>query len=407
VSGGSYGGGESWLQASRPRWTFPSKATGGRLPALELQVAVPKYGWTDLAYSLAPNGRPVPEGPIGTVKLSYTNVFYAFGNQDGLFDPIVHAWKFRLADLGDPYPEADPVVAQARHGLTELRSSYHQEDGWAAQAPGRKTAIYAIQGWTDDLFPADEAFRQFSYLKELDPGWPVAIALADVGHPRARSKPGTWQWLNRRAFRFLRAHIRGSHEQKTGIASEQTVCGSGPGPRLAGPSPEGLASGALTIPFGSGGTLTYLGGTLDPDGFETDPVVGFVRAPDRCRMSAAREWLGRYTARSAPLVSGATYVGIGTVGVPYTLLGGSTATLHARIWDEAPSGEAVFVDRGTYRVDVAAGTLEVPLFGNHWLFRAGHRIRLDLTQVDEPFLRRSNVPSAINFAPPTLTLPVR
>jgi hypothetical protein len=107
------------------------------------------------------------------------------------------------------------------------------------------------------------------------------------------------------------------------------------------------------------------------------------------------------------LASGATYVGVGKLRVPYTLLGGSTATLHARLWDVAPAGKAVFVDRGTYRLDLPAGTLELPLFGNHWRFAAGHRIRLDLVQVDEPFLRRSNVPSAIQFEPPTLELPIR
>jgi hypothetical protein len=401
VTGGSYGGGESWLQASRPRWTFPNRASGGALPVLALQVAVPKYGWTDLAYSLAPNGRRVFTGPFGTVKLSYTNVFYAFGNQDGLFDPIIHAWKVRLADVGDPYPPADPVVAQARHGLTELRSSYYQEDGWAAQATARKAAIFGIQGWTDDLFTADEALRQFRYLKRLDPRWPIAIALADVGHPRARSKPATWQWLNTLAFRFLGEHIRGSHEQDTGIVTEETICEPTAGPRLSG-----LARSVVTIPFATGGALTWLGGTGDPDGFETDPVVGFVRDPDRCRESQAPQWPGRYTALSAPLTTDATYVGVGIVRIPYTLLG-STATLHARIWDVSPSGKAIFVDRGTYRLNLPSGTLELPLFGNHWRFPAGHRIRLDLAQVDEPFLRRSNVPSAINFAPPTLTLPVR
>ena len=401
VTGNSYGGGESWLQASRPHWTFPHEASGGVLPRLELQVAVPKYGWTDLAYSLAPNGRGSFEGPVGTVKLSYVNLFYAFGNGDGVFDPLVHAWKARLADAGDPYEPEDPVVAQARHGLTEERSSYYQEDAWAAQRHGRKTAIFAVQGWTDDLFPADEALRQYRYLKALDPRWPVEVALADVGHPRAWNKAGTWRWLNTRANRFLRKHIRRSHEQHTGISTEQTTCASAPGPRL-----RGLATSTLDVPFSSGGTLTWLSGSGDPDGLETDPIAGYIRGPERCRVSVAPQWPGRYTALSAPLAGAATYLGVGKVRLPYTLAG-QTATLHARIWDVAPSGEATFVDRGTYRLFLPAGTLELPLFGNHWRFDAGHRIRLDLVQVDEPFLRRSNVPSTIQFAAPALTLPIR
>jgi len=49
----------------------------------------------------------------------------------------------------------------------------------------------------------------------------------------------------------------------------------------------------------------------------------------------------------------------------------------------------------------------VPLFGDNWRFPAGHRLRLDLSQVDEPFLRHSNVASSIAFGAPTLTLPIR
>jgi len=109
VTGGSYGGGESWLQASQAEWTFPHRWSWGELPVLQLQVAVPKYGWTDLGYSLAPDGHPGPGGgvydsalgrpdlpdcvpctaalcnPIGTVKLSYVKGFYTLGLRDGYF----------------------------------------------------------------------------------------------------------------------------------------------------------------------------------------------------------------------------------------------------------------------------------------------------------------------------------
>src|SRR5438309_1154484 len=54
VTGGSYGGGESWMQASQGTWDFPNSQDSS-LPILRLQVAIPKYPWTDLAYSLAPN----------------------------------------------------------------------------------------------------------------------------------------------------------------------------------------------------------------------------------------------------------------------------------------------------------------------------------------------------------------
>src|SRR3954447_22528869 len=103
VTGGSYGGGESWLQASRPDWTFPHEQTANDpdpLPVLRLQVAVPKYPWTDLAYSLAPNGHPglsqcAPDddtcaigsgNPTGVVKYSYVNGFFVLGGTSGVFE---------------------------------------------------------------------------------------------------------------------------------------------------------------------------------------------------------------------------------------------------------------------------------------------------------------------------------
>ncbi len=72
---------------------------------LHLQVAVPKYGWTDLAYSLVPNGHPgfLPGDPIysssqgaanaqgvgnpfGVGKLSFVAGLYALGQTTGTFE---------------------------------------------------------------------------------------------------------------------------------------------------------------------------------------------------------------------------------------------------------------------------------------------------------------------------------
>ena len=66
--------------------------------------------------------------------------------------------------------------------------------------------------------------------------------------------------------------------------------------------------------------------------------------------------------------------------------------------------------RGAYRLenDPPMGVITLPLYGNHWRLRPGHRIRLDLTQVDNPTYRASNIPSSISFGQGvTLTLPTR
>jgi hypothetical protein len=460
VSGGSYGGGESWLQASRPDWTFPHEQTANDpnpLPVLRLQVAVPKYPWTDLAYSLAPNGHPgfgpndppaqdplyessqckpdddtcaVDSGnPTGVVKNSYVNGFFAIGNAGGVFEEgtapgseegpySTTEWYGRLVPPapGEPYDvPGDPIIAQIRRGLTEFRSSYYQDEGWKAQAAsGREVAVFSIQGWTDDLFEAVESFRQFKYLKRLDPGWPVALGLGDVGHSRAQNPPAAWHSLNNQAWQFLQANIGGaSHPQQTTVTSLQTVCdGSSAAPQqVTATTPEGLSAGTLTVAYDHGGGLTSVSGLTDPNGPATDPVVGSAAEPaPGCRTDQGPA-LGGYTAYSQPLDSTRTYVGLGWVTVPYEFTG-QTGQLDARVWDVPPQGKSLLMTRGTYRFSVPqydqpAGTIRLPLFGNHWMLAPGHRIRLDLTQVDQPYLRPSNAPSAITFGPPKLVLPTR
>lgn len=408
------------MQASQPRWTFPHSLVPA-LPVLTLQVAVAKYPWTDLAYSLAPNGHgggpsrtdlyesAQAGNPLGVPKASYISALSALGTARGVFDPQIDSWNTRILGVGDPYPDADPVLLQARSGLTVERSAYYQ--GWAALVGRQETAVFSVSGWTDDLFEPIESFRQFKLLKRLDPRWPVAVEVADIGHSRAQNKPATWARINAAAFRFLQDNIRGTHPQPTTVSSEATVCGPGTGPVVTATTPEGLGTGTLTIAYG-GGTHT-LGnplGAADPNGPAIDPIA---TTGDGCRTSPGPV-AGGYTGVSDALSAPRTYVGLGQVTVSYTLTPAvGQAQLDARVWDVDPSGTATLVSRGTYRLDalngydVATGTVRLPLYGNHWSLAAGHRVRLDLTQVDSPTLRPNNQPSTITYGQPQLILPTR
>ncbi len=469
VTGGSYGGGESWFQASQATWTFPQHVDP-TLPILQLQVAVPKYPWTDLAYSLAPNGHgggpsrqdtyessqaqptsdpaiapytPANSNPLGVPKASWIAGLSASGTANGAFEagtdspppsnqdcfPVptincqenINAWNTRITVAGDPYPNLDPTLVQIARGLTVLRSAYYQTQGWAAEAANREVAVFSIQGWTDDLFEPIESFRMFKYLKRLDPMWPVEVAVADVGHSRAQNPPDQWQRLNHRAFGFLQSQINGSHRRQTTVSSMLTVCTADPGQPTAtaaddvtATTPEGLSNGALSITYG-GGQLANPLGVVDPNGPATDPVLGgpFVEPGQPCRTDKGPA-VGGYTGVSDPLASNVTYVGLGEVDVHYELTPGiSQAQLDARVWDVPPSGPAFLMTRGTYRIDTLNGydlpdaNIRLPLFGNEWRLAPGHRVRLDLTQVDTPFLRLNNLASSINVTKPVLVLPTR
>ena len=433
VSGNSYGGGESWLQSTQPDWTFP-RSVDKSLPVLKLKVAVPKYGWTDLSYSLAPHGRGDPytaateqagEQPIGVVKLSYVNGFYALGTTDGIFEAgtrtaptaagegtiSVPAWRARLADSGDPYDAAgteDPIVAQARRGLTEFRSSHYQK-----RPAGRRVAVFSIQGWTDDLFPAVESTREFLALKALDPRWPVSLAFADVGHPRAQNKGATWEWLNTKANAFVNANLDVARAGGSTVSSEQTTCDGSTGARVSASGPRALATRAARFAL-PGGSLAPASGSGDPDGVATDPVAGSLGGtqPESCRKSDTPSWPGRYTALTAPLAAPLQTVGLGEVRIPYTLAPAVSAAVVARVWDVAPDGTTLLLTRGAARLDPPAydaptGELRLGLFGNHWRVPAGHRLRVDLAQADEPMWRRANLPATLSFSGAELVLPAR
>jgi predicted acyl esterase len=321
----------------------------------------------------------------------------------------------------------DPAVAQIRRGLTEFRGSFYQDDAWAAEARRREVAIFSVSGWTDDLFPPVESFRQFEYLKSLDRLWPVEVGVADVGHPRAQNPNDQWQYLNDRAWGFLTEQIPGSHRQQTNVFSLPTVCpaGSGDGElqTVTGRTPEDLSRGRLTVDYETPGHLlnrtpekTLLVDPVDLDNFQTDPAFGSVigQLPG-CRQSVMPVTVSsaRYTGMSAPLDRAQTYVGLGHVDLTYTLAGATTATLNARVWDVAPGGKAFLVTRGTYRIDAPRynsliQSIQLPLFGNHWRVPAGHRIRLDLTQVDYPTFYPSNsLAAVITFPEADLVLPTR
>ncbi|GII25237.1 hypothetical protein [Planosporangium mesophilum] len=457
VSGGSYGGGESWLQAAeqagRPYWVdFPG------LPKLRLQVAVPKYPWTDLAYSLAPNGhgadlysssQGAPDtlgvgNPFGVSKLSYINGLYALGTTNGLFDegspgpqsngpePFT-VWLNRVS-AGEPYDAAgrvdDPVGAQIRTSFSGWHSAYYQPGWRIGRAAGREPAVFSISGWTDDLFPAVESFRMFNYLTSLDPQWPVAVAVGDLGHARAQNPPAVWQAVNAQAWAFLQANIGGSRPQRGFVSSFPTVCSGSASAvgQVVAPTPAGLAGGQLTVDYNGSAVLAPTAGLTDPDGPATDAVLGgnLSGSGPNCRTSVGPATVGPatvapatvgggYTDVSEPLPSQQTFVGIGYAQVDYAaLLPLPTAVLAARVWDVKPDGTAVLVSRGVYRLDFNGydanrGTVRVPLYGNHWAFPQGDRIRLDLVQVDQPTFRPPNaaVTSPLRLSSTRLVLPVR
>jgi predicted acyl esterase len=197
------------------------------------------------------------------------------------------------------------------------------------------------------------------------------------------------------------------------VSSEQTTCDGSTGRRITAADPRALATGTARFSL-PGGSLAPGSGSGDPDGVATDPVAGSLGGtqPEACRTSQADTWPGRYSALTEPLAAPLETVGLGEVRIPYTLAPAVPAAVTARVWDVAADGTAQLLTRGGARLDPPAydgpqGELRLGLFGNHWRVPAGHRLRVDLAQVDEPMFRRANPPATLSFSEAELVLPSR
>jgi len=81
--------------------------------------------------------------------------------------------------------------------------------------------------------------------------------------------------------------------------------------------------------------------------------------------------------------------------------------LDTRLYDVFPNGTAVLVDRGPKRVTDPSGSVTYQLHGNGWRFETGHRIRVEITQNDAPFLKASVIASTAELTGVRLRVPVR
>lgn len=417
ATGDSYGGGQSWLLAT----SLPWKSTKG--VKLQLAAAVPKYGWTDLLDSLAPNGRatalagqPEPHNvPLGVPKTSYVSGLYAVGRAEanGRYDSNAADYGTDLDEgyariqAGEPYdPSTDPVLAGIVASY-RYRNAYDTK-GFLAKLTAKKVKpvpIFSIQGWTDPLFPAVQTLQMFRKLRAADLRYPIQMAFGDVGHANAQNPAWQWKPINTLANAFLVAHVLHRTRTPQRAYSFQTECASEATPAPVSGTWSSLANGTDTLTSTSGGTTASA--TANPaDGADSDPI-----ANSGCLTEAANvtdPGAVYYTfANPAPT----QLLGLPKVKLTYALTG-QDAVVGVKLWDEAPDGSKTLVSRGAYRLstaagDAAGGTLTTYLYGNDWVFPAGDSIVLQVTQNDSPYLRPDNEPSAISWAGLVMALPTR
>jgi hypothetical protein len=281
-----------------------------------------------------------------------------------------------------------------------------------------------VQGFTDDLFPMSEATRMIRALQTVDPTYPVAAYFGDIGHPRASNKAGEVDYVLGLIKSWLAYHLKG-----VGTAPPNVVYAALTRPRdeafnpanvITVPTLGALATSTVSRQFG---TIPRV--LVNP---ATDPLSGFFWDP--LILEGARELKPLPVPPESPLVPGslATYdvkVKKLSGGGALTIAGQPTVTLHAvtaayrvqldvRLFDVDEAGIKRLVTRGTYTLQsagegltIGAVDVTIPTYGNYWRAEPEHTLRLELTNVDSPYLTPSRVPSVTTVTGVKLELPVR
>ena len=198
--GGSYGGGISMaLSALKNRKMMPDGAlvpwTSPDGTPIAIAAAAPDIPWTDLAYSLLPNGRtldyvedaPYGAGPIGIMKQTFVSGLFGTGLATSNYAPpgtqpdadLIN-W-YSLISAGEPY-DSNPAAEDIADEVTTHHSSYYIDDS-VTPPP-----MLISNGWTDDLFPPDEAIRFYNRTKANHPGAKISLLFSDHGHQRGQNK---------------------------------------------------------------------------------------------------------------------------------------------------------------------------------------------------------------------------
>ena len=179
----------------------PGRARSDGLP-MRIAAATPNIPWSDLAYSLTPNGGkldyvadPAYTGRMGIEKESFNNGLYTVVRRwaPGAtaarlptrrpatnFEADVTSWKARI-EQGEPY-DGDPASQAVLDEIKAHHSAYYIDHS-EPPAP-----LLISNGFTDDLFPADEAIGYYNRIRSQYPDAPISLFFGDFGHMRASNK---------------------------------------------------------------------------------------------------------------------------------------------------------------------------------------------------------------------------
>jgi predicted acyl esterase len=419
ATGVSYGGGMSMALATlRNRTMLPN---GELVPwespghkEMELAAAVPQWPWSDLAYSLMPNGSTLdyradnpyrgPDGtaPIGVEKSSYVTGLYGTGLASSNYAPPgtdpgadLTTW-YGLINAGEPY-DSNPLAASIVAEITAHHSSYYIDH---SQAPA---PLLIQSGWNDDLFPVDEALRFYNRTRAQYPGDPISLFLMDDGHARSQNKAADEALFLQRENAWFDHYLKGAGAAPSSSAEALTTtcpkAAASEGP-LEAASWDELSPGEVR--FGGGAAQTVLPDAGDPTiGTTFDPIAG----KDPCATASGADQPGTANFRLTVPAPGFTLLGSPTVIADLNVTG-ADSELAARLLDIGPDGKERLLARGLLRPRSGSDVV-FQLHPQGYRIAGGHTVKLELLPSDAPYARPSNLQATITVSNLELRLPVR
>jgi pimeloyl-ACP methyl ester carboxylesterase len=408
VLGSSYGGGQAWLLLTTPPygvWRTPAGCT------VRVVALVPQYTWTDLVQSLVPNGRQLSgtlvdparaNSPLGVPKITLIDGFLA--SAGSRLPQEAYGWLARTT-AGEPY-EGDASVDEAKRALSEDRSAYFQDEYFRRLRDGlvRPVPVFAAQGVTDPIFSALELVRMARRLHAARRDYPIGMWFGDFEHLTSGVKVAELRAFHDRGTRFLeRAFEHPFRRQRLDVRMAVTSCD----PKVFGPVLKARSWDALhpaTVSYSLGGSQATASPLADPRGLESDPVV-LSQTRGRGCITSSRPPTPGVATWSVPVARPFTLAGMPRLRFSFASLA-RDITFTPRLWDEAPDGVQTLVTRGAWRGVGDTSTVDTELFGAAWHFAAGHRLVLEIPQVDATYFRPDNFASGALLSGARLDLPV-
>jgi pimeloyl-ACP methyl ester carboxylesterase len=404
-TGISYGGGFSTMLAflkdrvrlpdgSYAPWTSP-KGT-----PISLTAAWPRWLWSNGEAIFTRNGRgPWSRTPTGVEAQAYAGGIFAVAfsgfvaPRGGELSSDITLWKSQL-DIG----KFDASTRQT------LDNSYNYHG--VAGVSGTPSPLLLQSGWTDALFPVNQALGAYDHIRKQSPTAPVALQIGDLGHAPGANHLKDVAAFDAQGLSFFDAWLKGAGSKPAPgvVTAYTTVCPvlapSGGGPYRAS-SFAGLARKTLrfgttkSLKITSRGASAKLAAELSPLAPSGSHCA--VHTPDRGSKAVLSTVAKGQTLLGQPVITGKV------------VAHGRSGQLDARVWDlNTATGKQRLVDRGAYRLkDDEKGSFRFTLDGNGWRFAKGHRIVVELLGRDAPTYGPSPAAFSATLTKVRVALPAR